>query len=669
MVRNYLTVIQHHDLRLAVVSGLICLLACYTGYSLLSRAALTAGRVRVRWTCATAAAIGCGIWGTHFIAMLAFSAEMPIGHDISVTVLSVVIAVIAAGLGIATALRGGVVCRLLGGLLVGLGIVAMHFSGMQAWNLQGTLLYDVRLVLGSILIGATGSAVAVGLATAGSDIAHRVAATLALTVTICALHFTGLASATILPDPTQLDLPDSLPPPGLAVAVAAVTLLILALALAGSVLDERLRSVFAREAEALKSEIAQRRAAETELRRNRENLEREVAARTAALAASETRLVDAIEILPEAFALFDADDRLVICNALYRGLSEATRRHAKAGITFEELVRLHVGQDAWVIGELTAEEWIQRRLAQHRGVGGASDRIELQRTDGRWMEVHERRLGDGGLVMLQIDVTEIRSRLAKLADRDKLAALGQLAGGVAHEINNLLQPALVYPEFVRDNLPAADVESREMLDVMEESVRKARDIVRSILLYARKEKASLQRDDLQAATASTLKLIRGILPPGITLREAGNASGLTAVFNKTELAQVLSNLVLNAAHAADNHGVVDVALDRDQVTKADALRLGLDPATAYATIAVADRGCGMDEATINRIFEPFFTTKPLGVGTGLGLSVVLGILRSWNGAIAVDSTLGQGTTFTLYIPIEPIAVAAAEPAPPIAAAG
>jgi signal transduction histidine kinase len=301
---------------------------------------------------------------------------------------------------------------------------------------------------------------------------------------------------------------------------------------------------------------------------------------------------------------------------------------------------------------LERTEWIQQRVAQHRAAGSTPQRIEQQRSDGRWREIYETRLRSGGIVMLQIDVTEIRSRMEKLADRDKLTALGQLAGGVAHEINNLLQPALVYPELIRETLPPKDHETRELLDVMEDGVRKARDIVRNVLTYARKEEATLQQGDLALAASSAVKFIRGLLPPGITLRDSGMTKRLPAIFNQTELTQVLSNLVLNAAHASDQRGVIEVLLDHTVPAKGTVLKHGLRPGAVYATLSVVDHGSGMDAATLARIFEPFFTTKPLGIGTGLGLPVVLGIVRSWHGAIEVDSAPGVGTRFTLYVPTD-----------------
>jgi NO-binding membrane sensor protein with MHYT domain/signal transduction histidine kinase len=652
MFRVFTCITQQHDPRLVLAAAVICVFACYTAFTLLPRASLAGGRARVWWVCTAATAIGSGIWATHFIAMLAFAPEVPVSHDVGVTAYSIILAITLAGLGVSAALRGGIIWRLGGGALVGLGISAMHYSGMAAWELQGVVLYDGRFVAASVLIGAVGSSLAIAFGTAQANALHRISATLALMATICAMHVTGIASATILPDYAATAPINTLPPPALAIAIAAVTLLILALGLAGAILDERLASHLAREAVALKQEVEQRKAAQAELQRHRDDLEQAVAVRTAALAVSEARLAEAIETLPECFALFDADDRLVVCNALYRSLSDAMRTHAKPGISFAELLARAVQSGDVKVDDDDTQGWMARRLEQHRSAGTTPVKSEIRRTDGRWMEIYETRLGDGSIVMLQIDVTEIRSRMEKLADRDKLTALGQLAGGVAHELNNLLQPALVYPEIVRESLPVGDTETRELLDVMEDGVRKARDIVRNVLTYARKEEATLQRGDLAAATSSALKFIRGLLPPGITLREPGKAESLPAVFNQTELTQILSNLVLNAAHASGQRGVIEVLLDHTVPAKGTIMKHGLKPGAGYAALSVVDHGSGMDEATLARIFEPFFTTKPLGVGTGLGLPVVLGIVRSWRGAIEVDSTPGQGTRFTLYIPAD-----------------
>jgi PAS domain S-box-containing protein len=405
----------------------------------------------------------------------------------------------------------------------------------------------------------------------------------------------------------------------------------------------------AREAVLLEA-LEERDVAETALRQHRDDLEQQVMARTNALATSEARLREAIETIPEGFVLFDAQDRLVLCNTAYRALYGFSEDLAKPGVSFEDLVRATVENGLYPdnrdLGSLLNE-----RLAQHRTAGGAGCRFEQRLSDGRSIEIHERRTADGGIVGLRIDVTEVRQHEAAEREREKLASLGQLAGGVAHELNNLLQPALTFPELVRDRLPADDTESREDLETVLDSARKARDIVRNILLYARKQEAVLAPLDLGSEIHTALAFVRNVLPPGITLIEENLHDGITVAANKTQLTQVLTNLVINAGHAMNGRGTVTIALHTARPCADQTL--GIEPGHLYFAVTVTDNGSGMDQATQARIFEPFFTTKPLGEGTGLGLSVAYGILRSWSGAIAVASAPGRGTTFTLYIPATP----------------
>jgi signal transduction histidine kinase len=364
-----------------------------------------------------------------------------------------------------------------------------------------------------------------------------------------------------------------------------------------------------------------------------------------------TLLVDAIEAIPEGFVLHDADDRLVLCNKRYGEIYGLTEDLMKPGVTFEAVLRGSAKRGTFIPDGMGLEDWVAMRLARHRAAG--TPHSEQRLTNGRWLKVVERRTSDGGIVGIRVDVTEARQREAAEREREKLAALGHLAGGVAHEINNLLQPAMVFPALVRDRLPPEDTESREDLECVLEGVRKAREIVRNILLFARSEEPVLTRLDLIVELRSALSFVRDLMPPSITVAETNLDAyqGCLVAANKTQLTQVLTNLLVNAAQATESSGTITVSADEMYPSREAAEQLSIEQGHPYLTLAVADTGAGMAEATRARVFEPFFTTKPVGQGTGLGLSVVHGIVRSWHGAITVDSTLGAGSTFTLHLPI------------------
>jgi len=364
-----------------------------------------------------------------------------------------------------------------------------------------------------------------------------------------------------------------------------------------------------------------------------------------------TLLVDAIEAIPEGFVLHDADDRLVLCNKRYREIYGLTEDLMKPGVTFEAVLRGAAMRGTYVPDGQSLDDWVAMRLARHQAAG--TPHSEQRLTNGRWLKVVERRTSDGGIVGIQVDVTEARQREAVEREREKLAALGHLAGGVSHEINNLLQPAMIFPALVRDRLPPEDMESREDLECVLEGVRKVREIVRNILLFARSEEPVLTPLDMIAELRAGLSFVRDLLPPSVTVAEANLEAyqGCLVAANKTQLTQVLTNLLVNAAQATQGSGRITVSADGMYPSHDAAEHLSIEHGHPYLTLAIADTGTGMTEATRARLFEPFFTTKPVGQGTGLGLSVVHGIVRSWRGAITVDSALGAGTTFTLHLPI------------------
>jgi PAS domain S-box-containing protein len=251
---------------------------------------------------------------------------------------------------------------------------------------------------------------------------------------------------------------------------------------------------------------------------------------------------------------------------------------------------------------------------------------------------------------------EARHRAAAAQNQDKLAALGRIAGGVAHELNNLLQPIIGLTQLELETLPAdgtaEQMETRESLAMVLDSGNQARDVVRKVLMFARKAKPVLAPVDFPAALQRSIASLGKSLPRGVRVDTVIDADTVgSATINEAELAEVMSILAANAADAMDASGTLTIRVDRPVLTEA-AASLGIAAGPTFR-ISVADTGHGMDADTMAQVFEPFFTTKPIGQGTGLGLSMAYGVLHDWSGAIAVDSTVGHGSTFTFYVPLTP----------------
>lgn len=245
---------------------------------------------------------------------------------------------------------------------------------------------------------------------------------------------------------------------------------------------------------------------------------------------------------------------------------------------------------------------------------------------------------------------EVAYQAAEL-QRSRLHALGELAGGMAHEINNLLQPACLNTEILADEFPP-ESPSQELLRDITGGLDQIRYIVRNTLQFSRKDEAdrSGERCPLAPLLEERTGYLRTLLPATVGLQVEVEPSAVGDVrLNPTTFTQVLTNLLTNASHAMQGKGEIRVNLRKIHLDGVRQQRETL-PLGSYFVLSVSDTGCGMSEAVQARIFEPFFTTKKIGEGTGLGLSVVYGLVTQWGGTISVQSRPGQGSTFTLYVP-------------------
>jgi PAS domain S-box-containing protein len=293
---------------------------------------------------------------------------------------------------------------------------------------------------------------------------------------------------------------------------------------------------------------------------------------------------------------------------------------------------------------------------------GYRHELRVRRRDGAYRHVIDNaspRFGANGeflgLIGVLMDIQDLkdaeadRQRLeAPLRQAQKMEALGTLAGGVAHDFNNILGTIIGNVELARGDL-VAEHPAQESLAEVEKASGRARDLVQQILTFGRRQPDERQVIGLREVVGESVRLLRATLPAGIEL-VSGFARDVPNVFgDQSRIHQVVMNLCTNAWQAiAGGVGRITVSVATVHVTDAHRVA-GLRPGR-YACLTVADDGCGIDPAIVDRIFDPFFTTKAPGEGTGLGLSVVDGIVKSHDGAIVVETSPGQGATFRAYFP-------------------
>ena len=253
------------------------------------------------------------------------------------------------------------------------------------------------------------------------------------------------------------------------------------------------------------------------------------------------------------------------------------------------------------------------------------------------------------------DVTERRQLEDQLRQAHRMEALGQLAGGVAHDFNNLLTVINVESEFLDEGL-APDDPGRDAIRQIQRAAAHAAGLTRQLLTFSRKQILRPRSVDLNDLVTETSQMLRRVLGEDVELVTTLAAALPPILADPGQLQQVLMNLAVNSRDAMPEGGVLLVAT-KSEVIGDDSAVLA---AGEYAVLTVSDTGSGMDENVRRRIFDPFFTTKPLGAGTGLGLSTVLGIVQQSGGHISVASKVGRGTRFTIHLPRAPEALIAQE---------
>jgi len=259
------------------------------------------------------------------------------------------------------------------------------------------------------------------------------------------------------------------------------------------------------------------------------------------------------------------------------------------------------------------------------------------------------------------DMTEREQLRAQLNQAQKLESIGRLAGGVAHDFNNMLSVIIGHSELIIEQLKPGDP-LRAELDEIRKAAQRSTDLTRQLLTFARKQNVSPRLLDLNATVAGMLKMLRRLIGENIELNWQPSSNLAPVWMDPSQIDQILANLCVNARDAIGTKGAITIATAAASFDEAScATHSGSSPG-AYVLLSVNDTGCGMDSQVLTSIFEPFFTTKEAGKGTGLGLATVYGIVKQNQGFIGVESAPGRGTTFTIYLP-QAAAAPATSPAP------
>ena len=618
-MRETLTFLANeHDWRLLIAAVFVCLLGTATCMRLFNESQNRKRSERDMVLLVAGLVGGVTVWTTHFVGMLAHHPVTRFDYDLLATAGSLVIAAsgVAAGLLVAVHLRSSA-GRVLGGVLAGASVSAMHYTGMAAVKLQGVITWDAGLVTGGVIASCVLWAAA--LLVLGHGWRRTAVASLLAAMGICALHFSGMAAAQITFDPA---LPAIQENASSRMAIGAAVLAAILITSAAVV-------------EALNAW-----------------------SRTSML----TQLREAIDAMPDGLAFYDAHDRLVIWNARYAEINPEIAEILKRGATFREIVQTGIDQGHYPEAEGREAEWLDERMTARTHLSCA---MEQKTSDGRWLRVQDRRTADGGVVTLVNDITDLKRNAEILAGARDAAeaanrAKSEFLANMSHEIRTPLNGVIGVAQAL-SGTPMND-RQQEMLELIRSSGVTLQHLLSDILDLARVESGRLELRpepfDLHKAVNEAAQLYCSQAEQK-GLRFFVDAPEDTQVWvdgDVVRLKQILTNLVSNAVKFT-SQGFVSLSVSRGQ----DA-----DGAPVFRFM-VEDTGIGFDSAARARLFSRFeqadgAITRKFG-GTGLGLAICRELAGMMSGHLDCESEPAGGSTFILTLPLREVAATVPETAP------
>jgi CheY-like chemotaxis protein/signal transduction histidine kinase len=382
------------------------------------------------------------------------------------------------------------------------------------------------------------------------------------------------------------------------------------------------------------------------------SLEEEVRDGTEKLRESEAFLGAAIDALPVHISIIDPSGNCIAVNESWKRFG---RENGLAGDDF------NTGFNYLLVCDAHSGKSEDAKAAAHgirSVIAGDSKEFVMNYTchspiEKRWFTMRATAFDStlpASVVVTHYNVTERKHMETELLHKQKLESMGLLAGGVAHDFNNILTVIKSYGDLLLSEVNLHPTH-RHDIEEISRAAERAANLTKQLLAFSRKETVSPRVFDLNAALLTTQAMLVRLIGEDIELNVEVDEGMLPISIDPTHLEQVVVNLAINARDAMPKGGVLTLRTRLCNL-EPECAELGVDLTPgAFVTLYVSDTGCGMDAAVLSRLFEPFFTTKAEGLGTGLGLSTVFGIVTQAGGAVHVNSVVGTGTTFSLYFPL------------------
>ena len=619
-----------HDHGLVALSVVIAILASYVALELVSRVTAATGRGRAAWLLGGAVAMGTGIWSMHYVGMLAFKLPVLVRYHWPTVALSHIAAIVASAVALVVTSRRTMGLRraALGSVFMGVGIAGMHYIGMAAMRLPATSHYSPPLVALSIVLAIGIAFVALWLAfELREDASHfnwrRINSAVVMGLAIPVMHYTGMAAVSFTPSPGFLpDLSRAVNISALGtLGIIGVTFMVLGLTVVSSMVERRMA------AQVLREDLLLRRSA-TQLRDDAER--REFILSAAGIGMWEHDLVSGAIVwsntmesiygrsraafpktLDGFLALVHPDDRGGFAKSFHGFLQEGTEHTKEFRVV-------------WPDGSI---HWLESTARVRRN------------SSGRPVSVFG----------VDQDITRRRLLEEHFRQTQKMEAIGHLAGGVAHDFNNLLTAIVGFSELIVEH-PEADAKIRSDAGEILNAAQSGAALTRQLLAFSRRQTLEPQILNLKNVIGTMEGLMRRLIGEQVDLVTEVEASLWPVNADKGQIEQVVINLAVNARDAMPSGGTLRITASNVELDDAFVVEHPGSAHGPHVRIAVTDTGIGMDGVVRSHLFEPFFTTKDRGKGTGLGLATVYGIVQQSHGYIAVESQIGRGSTFAVYLP-------------------